>query len=157
MGLFFFFNELVGHGTEEASKPRPFPPERVAVREKRRPSHSVDSVDWYDPVARDRPQIELEEVCTPPKRGVAAKNNEKPEHRFVLYSLRHTFLTRLEESGCDVWMSARIAGHGQIGISSRYFHPCEDAMFAAMSGCVGPKLGTAARDPGHLGSTMFVD
>ncbi len=30
---------------------------------------------------------------------------------FVLYSLRHTFLTRLGESGCDVWTLARIAGH----------------------------------------------
>jgi site-specific recombinase XerD len=59
----------------------------------------------------------------------------------VLYSLRHTFLTRLGESGCDVWTLARIAGHSQIGISSRYVHPSEDAMFAAMSRLGGHKIG----------------
>jgi hypothetical protein len=46
---------------------------------------------------------------------------------FVLYTLRHTFLTRLGESGCDVWTLARIAGHSSIAISSRYIHPSGDA------------------------------
>lgn len=71
----------------------------------------------------------------------AAMNNLKPVRPFVLYSLRHTFLTRLGESGCDVWTLARIAGHSQIGISSRYVHPSEDAMFAAMSRLGGHKIG----------------
>ena len=71
----------------------------------------------------------------------AAKNNLKPVRPFVLYSLRHTFLTRLGESGCDVWTLARIAGHSQIQISSRYVHPSEDAMFAAMSRLGGHKIG----------------
>jgi integrase len=51
---------------------------------------------------------------------------------FVLYSLRHTFLTRLGESGCDAWTLARIAGHSNIRMSSRYVHPSEDAVLAAM-------------------------
>jgi len=51
---------------------------------------------------------------------------------FVLYTLRHTFLTRLGESGCDVWTLARIAGHSTIGISARYVHPSEDAILSAM-------------------------
>jgi hypothetical protein len=42
---------------------------------------------------------------------------------FVLYSLRHTFLTRLGESGCDAWTLARIAGHSSVSMSSRYVHP----------------------------------
>ena len=37
---------------------------------------------------------------------------------FVLYSLRHTFLTRLGESGCDAWTLARIAGHSQNVLSA---------------------------------------
>jgi len=49
----------------------------------------------------------------------AAKNNLKPVRPFVLYSLRHTFLTRLGESGCDAWTLARIAGHSNISMSSR--------------------------------------
>jgi integrase len=59
----------------------------------------------------------------------------------VLYSLRHTFLTRLGESGCDAWTLARIAGHSSIGISSRYVHPGEDAVLAAMSRLGGHKSG----------------
>jgi len=50
---------------------------------------------------------------------------------FVLYTLRHTFLTRLGESGCDTWTLARIAGHSSIAISSRYVHPGEDAVLGA--------------------------
>jgi integrase len=71
----------------------------------------------------------------------AEKNNLKPVRPFVIYSLRHTFLTRLGESGCDVWTLARIAGHSQIQISSRYVHPSEDAMFVAMSRLGGHKIG----------------
>jgi integrase len=71
----------------------------------------------------------------------AQENNEKPVRPFVLYSLRHTFLTRLGESGCDVWTLARIAGHSSISISSRYVHPSEDAVLAAMARLGGHKIG----------------
>ncbi len=37
---------------------------------------------------------------------------------FVLYSLRHTFLTKLGESGCDAWTLARIAGHSSMAMSA---------------------------------------
>jgi integrase len=59
----------------------------------------------------------------------------------VLYSLRHTFLTRLGESGCDVWTLARIAGHSDIRMSARYVHPSEDAVLSAMAGLGGRKIG----------------
>lgn len=52
---------------------------------------------------------------------------------FVLYSLRHTFLTRLGEAGCDAWTLARIAGHSSIAISARYVHPSEDAVMNVFS------------------------
>ena len=52
---------------------------------------------------------------------------------WVLYSFRHTFLTRLGESGCDAWTLARIAGHSSIAISNRYVHPSEDAVLNAMT------------------------
>jgi integrase len=60
---------------------------------------------------------------------------------FVLYSLRHTFLTRLGQSGCDVWTPARIAGHSSIGISARYVHPSEDAVLDAMARLSGHNSG----------------
>jgi integrase len=60
---------------------------------------------------------------------------------FVLYSLRHTFLTRLGASGCDAWTLARIAGHSSIAISTRYVHPSEDAVLAAVERLGGHKTG----------------
>jgi integrase len=52
--------------------------------------------------------------------------NNTPIRKFVLYSLRHMFLTRLGESGCDAWTLAKIAGQSNVSISSRYVHPSED-------------------------------
>jgi integrase len=63
---------------------------------------------------------------------------------FVLYSLRHTFLTRLGQSGCDVWTLARIAGHSSIAISARYVHPSEDAVLEAMARLSGHNSGHSA-------------
>jgi integrase len=60
---------------------------------------------------------------------------------FVLYSLRHTFLTRLGESGCDAWTLARIAGHSSIAMSTRYVHPSENAVLNAMSRLGGHNSG----------------
>ena len=60
---------------------------------------------------------------------------------FVLYSMRHTFLTRLGQSGCDVWTLARVAGHSSINVSARYVHPSEDAILDAISRLGGQRIG----------------
>jgi integrase len=77
----------------------------------------------------------------------AGTRNEKPLRPFVLYSLRHTFLTRLGESGCDAWTLARIAGHSSIAISSRYVHPDDDAVLNAISRLGGHKIGHSDIQP----------
>jgi hypothetical protein len=77
---------------------------------------------------------------------VAAKNLDRAPRPFVLYDLRHTFLTRLGESGCDAWTLARIAGHSNVSMSSRYVHPSEDSVLAAMA-----KLGR--HKSGHKGNS----
>jgi integrase len=46
---------------------------------------------------------------------------------FVLYSLRHTFLTRLGQSGCSPWTLAKIAGH-----SKTYVHASDDEASTAI-------------------------
>jgi integrase len=58
---------------------------------------------------------------------------------FVLYTLRHTFLTRLGESGCDPWTLARVAGHSSITISARYVHPSDEAVQKAFRKMKGGK------------------
>jgi integrase len=80
----------------------------------------------------------------------AAKNDLKPVRPFVLYSLRHTFLTRLGESGCDAWTLARIAGHSNISMSSRYVHPSENAVLDAMSRLGGHKTGHSQNEAPQL-------
>ena len=65
---------------------------------------------------------------------------------FVLYSLRHTFLTRLGESGCDAWTLARIAGHSSVAISGRYVHPSEDRVLEAISRLGGHKIGHSEQE-----------
>jgi len=65
---------------------------------------------------------------------------------FEVYSIRHTFLTRLGESGCDVWTLARIAGHSNISISQRYVHPSEDAVLNALSRLSGHNFGHSGKN-----------
>jgi len=53
---------------------------------------------------------------------------------FVIHSFRHTFLTRLKESGCDAWTLARIADtrispslSGMFTLQgTRFYSPCLD-------------------------------
>jgi len=90
----------------------------------------------------------------PTRTGHVESSSLKKQHRkalklskvrpFVLYSLRHTFLTRLGESGCDAWTLARIAGHSSINISARYVHPSEDVVLDAISRLGGHKIGHSA-------------
>jgi integrase len=77
-------------------------------------------------------------------------NPDKPVRPFVLYSLRHTFLTRLGESGCDAWTLARIAGHSNVSMSSRYVHPSENAVLDAMARLDGHKTGHTQDDVPQL-------
>jgi integrase len=45
---------------------------------------------------------------------------------FVLYSLRHSFLTRLGQSGCSLWTLAKIAGHSDLNVSKHYVHATDE-------------------------------
>ena len=44
---------------------------------------------------------------------------------FVLYDLRHTFATRMVESGCDLPTLAAILGHSSLRMVMKYVHPTE--------------------------------
>ena len=73
-----------------------------------------------------------------------------PVRRFIPYNLRHTFLTRLGESGCDAWTLAKIAGHSNISIGSRYVHPSEAAMAKAYSHMNGHRIGHSSENRANL-------
>jgi integrase len=82
------------------------------------------SEGWVFPARTKSEHIEPSTVRKKHKRAIT----ESEVTPFVLYSLRHTFLTRLGEAGCDVWTLARIAGHSKISMSERYVHPSDDAV-----------------------------
>lgn len=68
-----------------------------------------------------------------PHRKAVADAGVRP---FVFYNLRHTFLTRLGDSGVDAWTLMRIAGHSNIKQSVVYCHSSDKAVHAAMTGFV---------------------
>ena len=95
----------------------------------------------------------------PTKTGHMSHDTTKKQHLqalkdaeiapFVLYSLRHTFLTRLGASGCDAWTLMRIAGHSSISMSMRYVHPAEDTIQKAFAALTGETTKHAPKEGGH--------
>jgi len=77
--------------------------------------------------------------------------------KFVIYSLRHTFLTRLGESGCDAWTLARIAGHSSTKMSERYVHPSTDAVFSAFSRMPRQEAVALATSDGPKGEALEME
>jgi integrase len=64
--------------------------------------------------------------------GAHAKVLQATGLRFVLYDLRHTFATRMAESGCQLATLAAILGHANLRSISKYVHPSEKEQHAAM-------------------------
>jgi integrase len=77
---------------------------------------------------------------------------------FVLHSLRHTFGTRLGESGADAFTIMRLMGHSTVTVSQRYVHPSPESveraynrMEAMNAERLGTISGTAVADkPGEI-------
>src|ERR1700751_1341456 len=130
---------LVTHGkTAAAPRVLPMNPRVRAVLESRWERAGKPVGGWVWPAPTRSGHLEGSSIKKQHAKALKG-SNVRP---FVLYSLRHTFLTRLGESGCDAWTLARIAGHSSISISSRYVHPSYDAVLAAVEKWVGTKLGT---------------
>ena len=47
---------------------------------------------------------------------------------FVLHSLRHSFGTRLGESGADAFTIMKLMGHSTVTVSQRYVHPSPESI-----------------------------
>jgi integrase len=63
----------------------------------------------------------------------AARKLLKLSAEFVPHSLRHTFATRLGESGADAFTIMRLMGHSSVTMSQRYVHPSPESMENAVS------------------------
>jgi integrase len=56
------------------------------------------------------------------------------EFKFRIYDCRHTFGTRLGESGADAYTICKLMGHSNIQISARYVHPTPERLELAFAG-----------------------
>lgn len=52
----------------------------------------------------------------------------------VVHSLRHTFGTRLGESGADAFTIMKLMGHSSVLVSQRYVHPSPESVELAFEG-----------------------
>jgi integrase len=137
---------LVTHGkTKAARRMLPMTPRVRALLETRWEAAGKPSEGFVWPAPTKSGHLEPSSLK---KQHVKAVKLSKVRP-FVLYSLRHTFLTRLGASGCDAWTLARIAGHSSIAISARYVHPSEDAVLTAMARLGGHNSGHTAKLPPH--------
>jgi integrase len=123
--------------TKAARRLLPMTPRVRTVLELRWEGAEKPASGWIWPANTRSGHMEHDTLRVQHKNALAA-SKVRP---FVIYSFRHTFLTRLGESGCDAWTLARIAGHSNIAISQRYVHPSEDAVLSAMSRLGGHKTG----------------
>ena len=73
---------------------------------------------------------------------------------FVPHSFRHTYGTRLGETGADAFTIMKLMGHSTVTVSQRYVHPSPEAMENAITRLeawntarrsgVGTNIGTSA-------------
>jgi integrase len=78
----------------------------------------------------------------------AVTNSGIKNREFVLYSLRHTCLTRWGASGMDAWSLARLAGHSSIKQSMTYVHSSDKSLHAAI-GLMNSAGGDISGDNGN--------
>jgi integrase len=130
---------LVTHGkTAAARRTLPMTPRVRAIMESRWERAGGPAEGWVWPARTPSRHVEPKSIYGQHLKALEA-SKVRP---FVLYSLGHTFLTRLGESGCDAWTLARIAGHSSVSVPGRYVHPSEDAVLTAISRLGRHKLGT---------------
>ena len=62
------------------------------------------------------------------QQHAATRNLLKLPQEFVLHCLRHTFGTRLGESGADAFTIMKLMGHSTVLVSQRYVHPSPESI-----------------------------
>jgi integrase len=144
---------LVAKGkTKAARRMLPMSPRVRVVLENRWKVAGEPSEGWVWPAQTKDEHINHDSLKAQHRKALKAAKLRP----FEVYSIRHTFLTRLGESGCDVWTLARVAGHANISISQRYVHPSEDAVLNALSRLTGHNSRHSAENVISVGPGEFL-
>jgi integrase len=134
--------------TKAARRVLPLSPRVRVVLESRRKLAGDPGEGWVWPADTKDGHINHDSLKLQHRKALKAAKLRP----FEVYSIRHTFLTRLGESGCDVWTLARVAGHSNISISLRYVHPSEHAVLNALSRLSGHNSGHSVENVIPVGS-----
>jgi integrase len=127
----------IRHGkTTAARRELPLTPRLRSVLETRWLSAGQPSEGWVFP--------------GPTKSGHINHSSLKKQHAramkvsgvrpFVLYSLRHSFASRLAPN-VDAWTLCKIMGWASLSVAMRYIHPSDERVLEAISGLGGHKSG----------------
>jgi integrase len=135
---------IVTHGKSSAARRHvPMTPRVHAILHGRWDSAGKPDSGWVWPAPKAKAGHVVPNSIYSPHLQAVAGSKVRP---FVLYDLRHTFLTRLGESGCDAWTLARIAGHSSVAVSQHYVHSSDHAVLDAI-GRLG--AGSSGHKAGH--------
>jgi integrase len=130
--------QVISGKTAAAPRVVPMTPTvRVTIQE-RWQAAGEPRAGWVWPAKKAQVGHMVPNTIYEPHRKAVADSGVRP---FVFYDLRHTFLTRLGDSGVDAWTLMRIAGHSNIKQSVTYVHPSDQAVHAAMAALSGYKSG----------------
>lgn len=101
--------------TKDARRSVPASPRVMEMLMRRR---ATVAGDWVFPAPTSTGHVNEDSLKKQHAAAVAAAGIE----RFVIYSIRHTCLTRWAESGMDVFTLKKLAGHANISTTMRYVH-----------------------------------
>jgi len=112
--------------TKESRRSIPASPRVMTMLEQRR--GSAAQTDWIFPAPTKTGHINQDSL----KGQHAAALQAAGVEPFVIYSLRHTCLTRWAESGMDAFTLKKLAGHADILTTTRYVHMSDATIRKAM-------------------------
>lgn len=118
-------------GRKKRNRQLSISPRLKAMLENRRLFYPKARFVFPSPRKKDRPILVTSLDHQHARTRAKAKDDQgKPifGKDFVIHSLRHTFATRLGESGADAFRIMKIMGHSSITISEKYVHPTPDLM-----------------------------
>jgi len=128
---------LVRYGkTAAARRELPLTPRVRALLDARRETAGRPAEGWIWPARTKIGHIDHSSLKKQ-HRNVLQLSGVRP---FVLYSLRHTFATRIAPH-VDAWTLCKIMGWSSLSVAMRYIHPSEERVLEAMSVLGGHKSG----------------
>jgi integrase len=110
-------------GTKKRGRNIPMTPRVRAALLARHKEVGSPAAGWVFPAISGSGPLNYWTMKSRHDRTIARMKDQGVASSFCPYVLRHTGLTRLGESGSDVFAIQKIAGHTDIKMTSRYVHP----------------------------------